>query len=36
MSRAELIIYMLPVIAVAVIVAGVALGALVSLFERKR
>ena len=36
MSRVELIIYLLPVIAVAVIVAGVALGAVVALFDRKR
>jgi hypothetical protein len=34
MSRAELIIYLLPAIAFAVIVAGVALGAVVALFER--
>ena len=36
MSRAELIIYMLPVIAVAVLVGGAALGALLALIERKR
>lgn len=36
MSRAEMILYALPVIAFATIVCGVALGALVALFERKR
>jgi hypothetical protein len=36
MSRVELIIYLLPAIAFAVILVGVALGAVVALFDRKR
>ena len=36
MSRAEMILYALPVIAFAVIIVGVGLGAVVALFDRRR